>query len=177
MENNNYYNKKLKPFARQHRNQSTKAEIRLWCELFRNKQMLGFQFLRQRPIDKYITDFFCKELKLIVETDGISHHVEEAGVKDAMKTKDLEEIGYTVLRFSDNEVMNDIGNVRRTIENWIVENHSDKVHPPVPPQAELPPSKGDTIGTVRPIGNFPGIKVSPRGDNGGENIHNHKSKL
>ena len=161
MENNNYYNKKLKPFARQHRNHSTKAEIRLWCELFRNKQMLSFQFLRQRPIDKYIAAFFCKELKLIVETDGISHRFEEADIKDAMKTKDLEELGYTVLRFSDNEVMNNIGNVRRTIEKWIFENHSDKVHPPVPPQAELPPSKGDTIGTVRPLGKLTGHKSVP----------------
>ena len=44
---NNHYNKNLKSFAREHRNFSTKAEIRLWCELLRNKQMMGYPFLRQ----------------------------------------------------------------------------------------------------------------------------------
>src|SRR5690348_3380457 len=86
---NNHYNKRLKPFARRHRNHSTKAEIRLWCELFRNKQMLGYPFLRQRPIDKYIADFFCKELKLVIETDGTSHTWKGAAERDQQKTTDL----------------------------------------------------------------------------------------
>jgi very-short-patch-repair endonuclease len=60
---NNNYNKELRSFAIKNRNASTKAEIRLWCELLRNKKMMGFQFLRQRPIDNYIADFFCKEIK------------------------------------------------------------------------------------------------------------------
>jgi very-short-patch-repair endonuclease len=64
---------KLKPFASEHRNDSTKAEIRLWCELLRNGQMNGHRFLRQRPIDKYIADFICRKVKLIIEVDGYSH--------------------------------------------------------------------------------------------------------
>ena len=118
---NNFYNKKLKPFAREHRNHSTKAEVRLWCELFRNKQMMGYQFLRQRSIDNYIVDFFCKELKLVIETDGISHTWEGAEEKDEKKTKDLEALGYKVLRFDDDDVMKNIDFVKTTIEEWIKE--------------------------------------------------------
>ncbi|RZK00229.1 MAG: DUF559 domain-containing protein [Flavobacterium sp.] len=66
MHNNNFYNKKLKPLAKTHRNDSTKAEVRLWCELLRAKQ-LGYSFLRQRSIGNFIVDFFCKDLKLIIE--------------------------------------------------------------------------------------------------------------
>ena len=119
---NNYYNKNLKPFAREHRNLSTKAEVRLWCELFRNKQMMGYQFLRQRSIDNYIVDFFCKELKLIIETDGISHTWENAEEKDDQRTKKLEELGYVVLRFDDEEVMTNLDYVKEKIEEWIDAN-------------------------------------------------------
>src|SRR5688572_26948580 len=119
---NNHYNKKLKTFAREHRNHSTKAEVRLWCELLRNKQMMGYPFLRQRSIDNYIVDFFCKELKLVIETDGISHTWEGAEEKDKKRTKELEALGYKVLRFDDNDVMKDIDFVKVTIEDWIKTN-------------------------------------------------------
>jgi len=119
MNSYNHYNKILKPYARKHRNNSTKAEIRLWSKLLRNKQMLGFPFLRQRPIDNYIADFFCKELKLIIETDGITHHSDEARIKDKIREKRLIELGYHLIRFDDAEVMWDIENVRLEIEGKI----------------------------------------------------------
>jgi very-short-patch-repair endonuclease len=122
MESFHQYNKNLKSFARKHRNNSTKAEIRLWCELLRNKQMMGYSFLRQRPIDNFIADFYCKELKLVVETDGITHLSDENLSKDKLKDEKLKALGITVLRFWDDEVMNDIENVRRTIEIWIENN-------------------------------------------------------
>jgi very-short-patch-repair endonuclease len=125
---NNHYNKKLKEFARNHRNYGTKAEIRLWCELLRNKQMLGLPFLRQRPVGKYIADFFCKNLKLIIETDGVSHTWEGATERDARRTEELEKLGYTVLRFQDADVMDNIHHVKESIENWI----RDHSHPPAP---------------------------------------------
>ena len=81
--------------------------------------MRGFSFLRQRPIDRYIADFFCKKLKLVIECDGYSHHFDEAVIKDELRTKRLNELGYHVIRFSDDEVMHDIENVRRSIEGWI----------------------------------------------------------
>lgn len=124
---NNYYNKKFKPLSRTLRNNSTKSEIRLWCELLRNKQMLGFSFWRQRAIDKYIADFFCKELNLVIELDGLTHNWAEVIEKDKKKQNDLKLLGYTVLRFNDDEVMFRIEMVSRTIENWIRENHPNKV--------------------------------------------------
>lgn len=117
---NHHYNKALKPFARTLRNGSTKSEIRLWCELLRNKQILGYQFLRQRPIDRFIADFMCKDLRLIIELDGITHQDPAVILKDEEKDKTLSELGYEVLRFTDNEVMRDLPNVQRVIENWIL---------------------------------------------------------
>lgn len=124
---NNNYNINLKQFAREHRNDSTKAEIRLWCELLRNKQMMGYPFLRQRPIGDYIVDFFSKPLNLVIETDGLSHFDAEVVEKDELKEKEIKKLGYSILRFDDDEIMNDLENVRREIEGWIEQNH-----PPAP---------------------------------------------
>ena|SRR3990167_9923776 len=117
---NNHYNKNLKPFARNLRNDSTKAEIRIWCELLRNKRMLGFQFLRQRSIGNYIADFMCKELYLIIEIDGYSHDFKYE--EDIERDKKLKELGFHTLRFTDDEVKNHITNVERAIVQWIGEN-------------------------------------------------------
>ena len=117
---NNYYNKNLKSFARKHRNDSTKAEVKLWLEILSKKKMLGFQFLRQRPIDNFIADFFCKELKLIIETDGITHLDESVIKKDEVKELRLRDLGYFLVRFQDEEVLNDIENVRLEIEHFIL---------------------------------------------------------
>lgn len=92
--------------------------------------MMGYPFLRQRPIGNYIADFFCKELGLIIETDGISHTWENAAEKDLKKTHDLEALGYTVLRFDDKMVMKNLSYVSETIEAWIKERVKD--HPPAP---------------------------------------------
>jgi very-short-patch-repair endonuclease len=117
--NNFNYNKRLKKFARENRNDGTRAEIKIWRELLRNKQMLGYRFLRQRPIGWYIADFFCKELKLVIEVDGWTHQFEETIAKDRLKEKYLLESGYHLLRFTDEEVMKDLENVTRTLEFWI----------------------------------------------------------
>jgi very-short-patch-repair endonuclease len=66
------YNPKLKELARQLRNNSTFAEVLLWNEL-KNKQIKGYDFHRQKPILNYILDFFCSELKLAIEVDGLTH--------------------------------------------------------------------------------------------------------
>lgn len=118
---NNHYNKSLKPFARNLRNNSTKAEIRLWCELLQGKQMLGYTFLRQRPVAEFIADFMQKDLKLIIEVDGHTHSFEEVCEKDFLKDKRLKELGVTVLRFEDDEVMEHSEAVRMKIEDVIRE--------------------------------------------------------
>ena len=115
------YNPKLKPLAKALRNNMTFSEVLLWNEL-KQKQMLGYDFDRQRPIDNYIVDFYCKELMLAIEIDGISHDSNEAIDKENKRQKRLEVLGVCFLRFDDRDVRNDISNVLRTIEGWILEH-------------------------------------------------------
>jgi very-short-patch-repair endonuclease len=118
-DNTLYYNKHLQPYANKLRKEMTKAEACLWKYVLRAGMMMGFQFRRQRPVLNYIADFMCKELMLIIETDGLSHHWEATVKKDLRKEKDLEEAGFTVLRFHNSEVLNDIEMVRTGIASWI----------------------------------------------------------
>lgn len=116
-----HYNKNLQKFAREMRNDSTKAEIKLWYELLRAGKLMGYAFLRQRPIGNYIADFMCKELNLIIEVDGISHEGKEN--KDAERDKFLSTMGFTVLRFTDFDVLQDMNHVEDTITSWVTNNH------------------------------------------------------
>ena len=78
------YNPKLKAFARNLRNDSTYTEILLWNYL-KGKQMRGFDFDRQRPIDNFIVDFYCKDLQLAIEVDGESHYANLKKIKRKIK--------------------------------------------------------------------------------------------
>ena len=100
-----HYDPKLKPLSRELRKKSTLAEVLLWNQL-KGSKMLGFGFLRQKPIDKYIVDFYCPRLKLAIEIDGHSH--DGRFEEDQTREKDLEVLGLHVLRFSDREVKRDI---------------------------------------------------------------------
>ncbi|TRX20927.1 endonuclease domain-containing protein [Flavobacterium franklandianum] len=124
------YNPKLKEYARQLRNDSTKTEIFLWLKL-KGKQMYGYDFHRQKPIDNYILDFFCYELMLGIEVDGFSHEFLEVYNKDTIKEKKMNVLGINVLRFSDEQVLKDMENVIRVIENYIFEYEK---HTPNPSQ-------------------------------------------
>jgi len=79
------YNPKLKPLAKALRKNMTLAEVLLWNKL-KQKQMLKYDFDRQRPIDNYIVDFYCKDLMLAIEIDGSSHEFEEVIKNDEQKT-------------------------------------------------------------------------------------------
>ena len=122
------YNPKLKEFARELRNNSTKAEIILWQKLKR-KQMYGYDFHRQKPLDNFIVDFFCHELMLAIEVDGYSHILIEVQNKDVKKETKLNELGVEVLRFSDYQVMKDTENVIRAIEYFIIEFEKHSPNP------------------------------------------------
>jgi very-short-patch-repair endonuclease len=97
----------------------TKAEACLWKYVLRAGQLKGFSFRRQRPVLNYIADFLCKELKLIIGVDGITHQWEDAIKKDEIRQKALESAGFTVVRFSDEEVLNNIQAVFNHLEDWI----------------------------------------------------------
>ncbi len=129
---NLHYNKSLKELAQKLRNNSTKAEIRLWTELFRGKQT-GYTILRQRPVLNYIADFLCKDLKLIIELDGFSHEFEQQWKKDKKRQTELEDAGFKILKFSDDEVMKDLRNVESEIMHWIEKLESNKGDDSSPP--------------------------------------------
>lgn len=115
------YNPKLKALARQLRKNMTLAEIRLWNAL-KHRQMLGYDFDRQRPIDAYIVDFYCKDLRLAIEIDGGSHDVPEANTRDKRRQQRLERLGVRFLRFTNEQVQQDLEAVQQAIEAWIGEH-------------------------------------------------------
>ena len=95
------YDPKLRKLARKLRKESTLSEILLWKEI-KNKKMLNYEFHRQVPIDKFIVDFYCHELSLVIEIDGISHAWKED--YDEKRQKRLESLGVHFLRFDDLDV-------------------------------------------------------------------------
>jgi very-short-patch-repair endonuclease len=96
-------------------NKSTPEEAVLWNHL-RNRKF-GVKFRRQFSIGPYITDFYCHELKLVIELDGIQHLVRKE--YDMMRDSFLENSGYTVIRFSNAEIHDNLQKVIRTIEEKI----------------------------------------------------------
>lgn len=112
-----YYNKYLKGLARQNRNNPTFAEKILWSML-RSKQ-LGYDFHRQKPIGQYIADFYCHELKLVIEVDGITHTEPEVQENDKRKENYFREIGLNILRFNDEEVVGGRVIVEKQIKDYI----------------------------------------------------------
>lgn len=94
--------------ARKLRKGQTDAEKLLWTKL-RGRQLVDQKFYRQYPIGKYIVDFYCPEKKLIIELDGSQHLLKKE--YDAARSEFLETHGLTVLRFWDNDVLNNIKGV------------------------------------------------------------------
>jgi len=113
------YNSALKGFARANRNNMNKAEACMWKYVLRAKKMKGFGFRRQRPVLDYIADFMCKELMLIIEVDGFTHEFPDVQKKDQVRQRELEGSGFTVLRFTNEDVLESINEVKLKIENWI----------------------------------------------------------
>jgi very-short-patch-repair endonuclease len=115
------YERYLKELARKLRQNMTLGEVLLWQRLKR-KQIRGYDFDRQRPIDRYIVDFYCKDLKLAIEIDGSSHDGEEARVNDDIRQERLESLGVRFLRFTDADVKRNMEMVVQAIEQWIDES-------------------------------------------------------
>ena len=114
------YNKNLKAPARKLRKDMTFGEVLLWNKL-KDDKFWGFDFDRQRCIDNYIVDFYCKDLMLAIEIDGMSHNLEGAAIKDDIRQLKLENLGVRFVRFSEGEVKYDLLNVIRTLEATIIE--------------------------------------------------------
>ena len=129
------YNQKLKQRSRDLRINSTLPEVILWNKL--KRKGIGYQFLRQKPIQNYIVDFYCKELKLAIEIDGSSHDLKIE--EDVFRQKQLESLSIVFLRFSNEQIKNDIDGVLEQIMKKI---KTIKNIPPARGLAVLP-SRGD----------------------------------
>ncbi|RYZ18308.1 MAG: endonuclease domain-containing protein [Chitinophagaceae bacterium] len=92
--------------AKSLRSTMTDAETVLWNQL--KTGLNGLKFRRQHPLGCYIADFYCHRVKLVIEIDGSIHSNEDVKKKDAQKENDLNGNGYTVIRFSNNEVMTNV---------------------------------------------------------------------
>lgn len=101
------YNKNLKQASRDLRNNMTDAEKFLWSKI-RNKQILGVQFYRQKPILNFIVDFYCPTANLVIECDGRQHYTDEGLEADRIRDHALEQLGLKVLRFDNRHVMVEI---------------------------------------------------------------------
>lgn len=109
----------LKDNAANLRKFSTEAETILWSQL-RDKQVNNCKFRRQHIIEGFIVDFVCLSKQLIIEMDGGYHNKPEVKQADEFRTSILNEIGYQMLRFTNEEVMNDTANVLRKIEDALL---------------------------------------------------------
>ena len=105
-------------YARELRHRTTEAEQKLWS-LLRNRQLKGKKFRRQHAIAKYVADFYCNESKLVIELDGNFHTEAEIKEYDKSRTNLLNELGITVLRFWNEEVIKDPGKVLEKISEYL----------------------------------------------------------
>lgn len=112
-----YTRPQLNTFRKTLRNNMPQPERKLWFYI-RRKQ-LGVKFRRQHSIGKYIVDFFCCELKLAIELDGNSHFSEQVQAYDHQRTRDLNKLEIKVLRFTNNEVNQNLEEVLVKIKNSI----------------------------------------------------------
>ena len=96
----------------------TEAADKLWQSL-RNRKVMNLKFRRQHPFGNYVLDFYCHELKLYVEADGSIHQEKDIAEYDLERTSVLNENGITVLRFTNESIMNSIENVIKAIEAFV----------------------------------------------------------
>lgn len=111
------YNQKLVAKAKELRKRATIPEQKLWQEYLR---FLKPRFLRQRPIDNFIVDFYCASCRLVIEIDGDIHLTEESQEYDLERTKILEGYGLMVVRFTNEQVMNHFEGVCAEIERLLI---------------------------------------------------------
>jgi len=113
-----FYNAKPTIFERAKllRANMTDAELKLWSYLRNNK--LGVRFKAQHPIDLFIADFYCHQVKLVVEVDGSIHNLQTD--YDEGRTEEIERFGIVVIRFTNDEVIHHIDKVLISIQTTII---------------------------------------------------------
>ncbi len=111
------------------RNHSTLQEKLLW-EKLKSKHLLGFKFRRQHGIGNYIVDFYCPKLKLAIEIDGESHERKNAFEYDKNREEDIALTGIEFIRFTNDEILNELKNVLSRIESKVKERVEISGTPP-----------------------------------------------
>ena len=103
--------------ARELRNKLTSAEQTFWLRL--KEKFPEYKFRRQHPISIYVADFYCHKLKLVIEIDGSIHDSPDVKINDEKRQKDLEDLKLTVIRFSNEQIKNDVENVLQFVSSTI----------------------------------------------------------
>ena len=122
-----YYNPALKELARELRNNMTFAEKATW-RMLNGKQFKGYDFHRQKPIGEFIADFYCYDLRLVIEIDGITHLDKDVIRKDRIKSQYFNSIGLNILRFTDDLVLGNWMMVEKELIKYIKE-FEEATHP------------------------------------------------
>ena len=131
--------------ARNLRQNQTNAETLIW-QLVRNRQVANAKFRRQQPIEGYIADFYCHQYKLVIELDGSQHFTEDGIKQDALRTQRLNQLGITVLRFDNRQVLLETEAVLQVIYEQLKRPQpNERPHP-----SPLP--EGEGISSPRPLG-------------------------
>ena len=107
----------LKQFAKVNRREMTESETILWNAL--RKLNCGYHFRRQHPIGDYIADFICIKKNLVIEVDGEYHETPEQQQDDLIRTESINNRGYSVIRFSNNDIQTNLSEVIETIKKYL----------------------------------------------------------
>ena len=117
----------LKEKAQDNRRKMNRPEAKLWYEVLRNRQMMGYRFLRQKPILNYILDFYCHKLKLGIEVDGDTHA--EQKKYDNVRTKEIKKQEIKIIRYTNTDIMMHLDGVYWDIEEKIKEREKELCSP------------------------------------------------
>ena len=110
------YNSNLKNISQILRRNMTKEEKHLWYDYLKNYPV---KFQRQKAIDNFIVDFYCAKAKLVIELDGYYHTTEMKYKEDKARTKRLNEVGLTVIRFTNKEIDTEFEKCCKTIDDIV----------------------------------------------------------
>ncbi|MBU4224165.1 endonuclease domain-containing protein [Patescibacteria group bacterium] len=111
------YNQKLIEVARENRKNPTHAEKKIWFRVLKSRQFENYKFIRQKPLDNFIVDFYCSELMLAIEIDGDSHVIRQE--YDVLRSEKLKAYGIKVVRYTNNDVMFNIEEVYQDLKEKI----------------------------------------------------------
>jgi very-short-patch-repair endonuclease len=142
--------KKQTPLRRDLRNKSTEAEKKLWSKL-KGSQLLGYKFRRQHGVEPFVVDFYCPDVKLVIEVDGATHITDEELTKDRMRQKAIEGLGLTVFRCTNRDVFDNLDGVLLAIAEKLQELNAKQPAPPLGKPA--PP-----LGVYRPATWYTGVR-------------------